>query len=179
MKLAGGGAWAASRPHAQAAPPPPAGRLAILSGALDRNAVLQVGAARAALPIHHLDFTTPDPATSACRWAADQGDVFIISSSVPPDQVTPGAQAARIFADIARRLAAAGVRRFILAGDETAAAVLAALHVKTLTVGAPHRSLRWLQAGDVAFCIKPPNSRDKGLFLPELEPQIGLKDVAN
>jgi hypothetical protein len=180
MKLAGGGAWAAARPHAPGpAMAPPAGRLAILSGALNRTTVLQVGAARAALPIHHLDLAAPDPAASACRWATEQSADFIISSSVPPDQVTPGAPAARIFSDIASQLAAAGISRFLLAGDETAAAVLAALGVKTLTVGAAHRSLRWLHAGSVAFCIKPPNSRDKGLFLPELEPQIRLKDPAN
>jgi uncharacterized protein YgbK (DUF1537 family) len=180
LPLAGGGAWMAATRSRQAEPAAPQGRLAILSGALDRDTVLQVGTARATIPVFDLDFTSSDPAADAAAWAASSGgDHFIISSSVPPDRVTQGAPAATLFGVIAKNLAASGVTRFVLAGGETAAAVLAALGVKTLTAGAAWGKLRWLNAGSVDFCIKPSGTGGKNLFLPELEPQIRLNEPAN
>jgi uncharacterized protein YgbK (DUF1537 family) len=180
LPLAGGGAWLAAPPPRQAEPAPPQGRLAILAGALDRDTVLQVATARAAIPVFDLDFASPDPVADAASWAAACGGAhFVISSSVPPDRVTPGAPAAALFGAIARRLAGAGVSRFVLAGSETAAAVLAALGVRTLTAGAAWGKLRWLNAGSVDFCIKPSGTGAKNLFLPELEPQIRLNEPAN
>lgn len=178
--LCGGGAWLAARPHAaEAAAAPAEGPLAILSGALDRETVLQVGTARAEVPVFDLDFAAEDPADAALRWAARQtGERFLISSSMPPDRMMPGAPAAAILGRIAAGLADAGVRRFLLTGGETAAAVLAASRVTGLTVGAAFGPLRWLHGASATYCIKPRGVGGKNLFLPEFEPQIRLNEPA-
>jgi uncharacterized protein YgbK (DUF1537 family) len=180
LPLRGGGAWLAAPPRAaESAPAEPAGTIAILSGATDRDTVLQVGTARAQLPVFDLDFTADDPASAALHWAAQQtAPRYIISSSLPPDRLTPGAPAAAIFARIAACLADFGVQHFLLTGGETASAVLSALNVNRLTVGAPFGPLRWLHGATATYCIKPRGVGGKNLFLPEFEPQIRLNEPA-
>jgi uncharacterized protein YgbK (DUF1537 family) len=176
MPLTGGG-WLAPGGEV-AAPPPPAGPLAILSGALDRQTIFQIGAARAALPVFDLDLLHPGPA-AALAWAGPRiGSPFIITSSVPPDRLTPGAPAAEILGMIAQGLVQRGVSRLIVAGSKTAGAVIAALGVETLTVGAGFAGLRWLQSATFAIAVKPGGAGGKNLFLSEFGPQIRLNATA-
>ena len=63
-------AWlapAATQPE----PAAPTGRIAILSGALDRQTLYQLGAARSAMPFLQLDFSNPGITESALAWAAE------------------------------------------------------------------------------------------------------------
>jgi uncharacterized protein YgbK (DUF1537 family) len=176
--LAGGGAWAAARPHAPE-PAQPDGQVAILAGALDRQTNFQIGAARPYMPVLDLDFSRRDLVADALGWAAGHiGTPFIISSTVAPDRLTPGAPASALLGRIAVGLAALGVTKFVVAGDETAAACLAALGITRLVAGAGFGPLRWLQDGAVAFCLKPAGVGTKNLFLSEFEPQIRLNEDA-
>ncbi len=174
--LVGGGAWLAGVNPAVAAPP--SGPVAILSGALDRQTVFQLGAARLVMPVHDLDFSRPNPAAEALAWAAAKiGDVFVVASTTSPDRVTAGADAARVLGEVAKGLAAAGIRRLVITGEDTARAVLAALEITAVTVGAALGPLRWLHAGSLALCLKPPGGT-KSLFLYDFEPQIRLNATA-
>jgi uncharacterized protein YgbK (DUF1537 family) len=176
--LAGGGAWAAARPHAPE-PAPPEGPVAILAGALDRQTNFQIGAARPFMPVFDLDFGSADPVAQAVAWAAGHiGTPFVVTSTVAPDLVTPGAPAAAMLGQVGARLAALGVQKFMVAGGETLAACLRALDVTRLIVGAGFGPFRWLRAGDVAFCFKPAGAGNKNLFLSEFEPQNRLNAEA-
>jgi len=176
--FAGGGAWAAARPHG-AAPGQPEGPVAILAGALDRQTNFQIGAARPYMPVFDLDFARTDPVADAVGWAAGQiGTPFIITSTVAPDLLTPGAPAAAMLGRIGARLAALGIRKFMVAGGETLAACFGELGITRLTAGAGFGPLRWLQARDVAFCFKPAGAGTRNLFLSEFEPQNRLNEEA-
>jgi uncharacterized protein YgbK (DUF1537 family) len=177
--LAGGSAWIAARPHA----PEPAqqgGPVAILAGGLDRQTNFQIGAARPHMPVFDLDFAAADPVAAATAFAAGQAEPFIITSTAAPDRLTPGAPAAAMLGAIAARLAEQGIRRFLIGGDETAAACLRMLGITRLTNGAGFGPLRWLNgvtgAGEVALCFKPAGAGGKNLFLSEFEPQIRLNE---
>jgi len=175
--LVGGGAWLAGVNAAVV--PQPAGPVAIISGALDRQTVFQLGAARLAMPVYDLDFSHPDPAAAALAWAAPKiGEAFVVASTASPDRVTPGVDAAGVLGKVAKFLVAAGIRRLVITGEDTARAVMAALGITAATVGAELGPLRWLHAGDLAFCLKPPGSGTKSLFLYDFEPQIRLNATA-
>jgi uncharacterized protein YgbK (DUF1537 family) len=176
--LAGGGAWLAEKNPAVAAQP--AGPVAILSGALDRQTVFQLGAARLVMPVYDLDFLRSNPAAAALAWAAEQkiGEVFVLASTASPDRVTAGADAAGALGEVAKGLVAAGIRRLVITGEDTARAVLAALGITAVTVGAGLGPLRWLHAGELALCLKPPGAGTKSLFLYDFEPQIRLNATA-
>src|ERR1700692_4753298 len=103
--LLGGPAWLAPG-SAQPEPAAPSGKCAILSGALDRQTLYQLGAARGAMPFLQLDFTAPDITQSALAWAAGQTQDFIISASAPPDQLAKNVPVSAILAAIAWHLAA-------------------------------------------------------------------------
>jgi uncharacterized protein YgbK (DUF1537 family) len=175
--LTGGSAWVAALPHA----PEPAtapGMVAIISGALDRQTNFQIGAARPHMPVFDFDFSAADPVAQACAFAASQTEPFIITSTVAPDRLTPGAPAAAMLAAGARHLAETGISRFIIAGDETAAACLKSLGVTRLTTNAGFGPLRWLQGDTVSLCFKPAGAGGKNLFLSEFEPQNRLNEEA-
>jgi uncharacterized protein YgbK (DUF1537 family) len=176
--LAGGGAWAAARPHAPE-PPQPEGPVAIIAGALDRQTNFQIGAARRYMPVFDLDFASTAPVADALAWATGHvGTPFIITTTVAPDLISPGAPAAALLGEIAAGLASQGVKKFMIAGDETAAACLIALGITRLTVGAGFGPLRWLQDDNIALCLKPAGVGSKNLFLSEFEPQIRLNEDA-
>ncbi len=176
--LIGGGAWLWPQ-LAPAEPAPPKGPVAILCGALDRQTIFQLGAARAAMQVFDLDFSAPNPAEQALAWALPKiGSPFIISSSVPPDKITPGAPAAEMLALIAQGLVAAGITRLVVAGNDTASAVINALGIKNLTTGAAFGPLRWMRGEKISICVKPGGVGGKNLFLHEFEPQIRLNEPA-
>ena len=159
-------------------PPAPTGRLAILSGALDRQSLYQLGAARAAVPFLQLEAFTQAETAEAVIWAAAQGQKFIISASAPPDRLRREAPVAAALADIAAGLAAQGVSRFLITGNDTASAILDRLGVSQLTAGAAQDGLRWLRGGDYNFLLKPGGFGDQNLFLGEFGPQIRLNAAA-
>jgi uncharacterized protein YgbK (DUF1537 family) len=83
----------------------------------------------------------------ALAWASDRvtGGPVLIYASAPPEEVArtqerlgrerAGALIEQALAEIAARLVAAGVRRLIVAGGETAGAVVQRLGVKALRIG--------------------------------------------
>jgi uncharacterized protein YgbK (DUF1537 family) len=146
------------------------GRLAILSGALDRDTLFQLGA----VPSHQIDFSAPDPAGAALAWAASQPDSVIIAASAPPDRVTAGAPATTILADIAAGLAATGIRNFVITGNDTAAAILHRLGIETLTFDGQEAGLPWLSGGGYSFLLKPAGFGPRDLFITLCQPQIRL-----
>ncbi len=175
---AGGPAWAAGLPAPAATPEPPGGRTAILSGALDRQTLFQLGIARDQIPLRQLDPQAPD-AEAALAWAAAQERNFIISTTLPPDRRGPATTlAADILADIAASLAAQGVKHFVLAGNDTAAIILRRLGVDTLTIGGEWEGLPWLHGAGYKFLLKPGGYGRQHLFLGGFGPQIRLNNPA-
>ena len=166
---------------AESTPPLPTGPLAILSGALNRQTLIQTATARTAMPVFDLDFSNPEnQVPQALAWALPHfGETpFLITSTAPPDKICPGAPAATTLAAIAEALAQAGIRNFLLAGNDTAAATLHRLGLTQLTAIAPFAGLRWLTAGDIHILIKPGGYGSKNLFLYDFEPQSRLNESA-
>ncbi len=128
------------------------GPAVVLAGSCSRATLLQVATARSRLPTLELDpLGTPDAAalaTHALDWAADKlGDKpIVIAASSTPDRVAAlqarlgreaaGALIETAIATIALELVARGARRLIVAGGETSGAVVSALGVKRLQIGA-------------------------------------------
>lgn len=127
------------------------GHAAVLAGSCSRATLAQLGAARGTLPLWQLDpLATPDAAQlarAALDWARDKlGDTpVVIAASAPPDTVAAvqqrlGRDAAGVLiesalAQIAAGIVAAGVRRLVVAGGETAGAVVQQLGVRSLRIG--------------------------------------------
>jgi uncharacterized protein YgbK (DUF1537 family) len=177
--LSAGPVWL-SRCTAAPPAPSPTGPLAILSGALDRQTLFQLGAARSAgVPFFQLAFDAPDPVAAALAWAGAQGaGAKIIAASTTPDRLHKTAPVAEILAGIAAGLASAGHTRLVITGNDTAAAILARLGVATLAPGAAVSGLRWLTGGNYNFLLKPGGFGSKSLFLDEFEPQNRLNEIA-
>jgi uncharacterized protein YgbK (DUF1537 family) len=155
------------------------GPVAVLSGALDRQTIFQIGAARGVRPVYDIDFGLAEPAAAALAWAADQAaGSFIISASVPPDRVVAGGDAPMILAEVARGLATAGIRRFVITGGAAAGAVCAALGVTVLRAAALSDGLFWLQHERLSISIIPPGAGGKNLFLSEFGPHLRLNNIA-
>ncbi len=158
------------------------GPVAILSGALHRQSLMQNAAARAAMPVFDLDLSLGADVlvASALAWARPRigAEPFMITSAAPPDKIRIGAAASETLAAIAEALAGAGIRNFVLSGNGTAAVVLRRLGVSLLVAGAAFAGLRWLQGGEMNFLIKPGGYGAKNLFLYEFEPQSRLNATA-
>jgi 3-dehydrotetronate 4-kinase len=128
------------------------GHAAVLAGSCSRATLGQLGFARDSVPVLQLDpLATPDAArmTAAAQdWLADKlgSTPVVIAASAPPDQVAAlqqrlGREAAgtlveQTLANIAEILIARGVRRLVVAGGETAGAVVSRLGVHSLRIGA-------------------------------------------
>jgi uncharacterized protein YgbK (DUF1537 family) len=178
--LIGGPAWLLPEIPGAENPQPAtrAARTAILSGALDRQTLFQLGAAMQRLPLLRLDPADPDAQPAARAWAAAQTtQTIIISTSAPPDRLAPGSSTA-LLAAIAADLAEAGCRHFVLNGNDTASAVLARFGITMLNTGAPTAGLRWLHAGCYSFLPKPGGFGGRDLFLDGFAPQIRLNEAA-
>lgn len=174
--LVGGPAWLSNRLALPAAAEPQAGNFAVLSGALDRQTLFQLAAARNAMPLLQLNLSTPGVAADAIAWAAAQTGRYIIAASAPPDRVDRAIDAAGILGEIAAGLPA---RDLVITGSDTAGKILCRLGVKNLTAAATTPSgLRWFQAGDRRLLIKPTGAGTKNLFLDEFGPQIRLNAAA-
>ncbi len=128
------------------------GHAAVLAGSCSRATLLQVATARDHVPVLQLDpLTVPDAAKLAAQaiaWAEGKlgAAPIVIAASAPPEQVAElqrrlgrdaaGALVERALADIAEALVARGVRRLVVAGGETAGAVVTRLGVRRLRIGA-------------------------------------------
>jgi 3-dehydrotetronate 4-kinase len=131
---------------------PVTGLALVLSGSCSTATLAQVAVfatSRPTLPLDPLEIAN-DPSTidRAIDWAKDklsQGPA-LIHASAPPDSVKAvqdklgrneaGELVERAMAKIATALAEAGVRRLVVAGGETSGAVVSALGVKGLLIGA-------------------------------------------
>jgi 3-dehydrotetronate 4-kinase len=128
------------------------GHEAVLAGSCSRATLGQVGFAREHVPVLQLDpLATPD----ASQMIADARDWLtgklgatpvVVAASAPPDQVAAlqqrlgrdeaSALIEQTLAEIAEHLVMHGVRRLVVAGGETAGAVVSRLGVRSLRIGA-------------------------------------------
>ena len=127
------------------------GHAAVLAGSCSRATLGQLGFAREHAPVLQLDpLATPDAAqmvAAASDWIGDKlgATPIVIAASAPPDKVTElqqrlgrdvaGALIEQTLARIAEDLVARGVRRLVVAGGETAGAVVSRLGVRRLRIG--------------------------------------------
>ena len=131
--------------------PDAAGHAAVLAGSCSRATLGQIGFAREHAPVLELDpLVTPDAETmvaTARMWMTGKlgASPVVIAASAPPDKVAAlqqrlgrdaaGALVERTLAAIADELVARGVRRLVVAGGETAGAVVSRLGVRSLRIG--------------------------------------------
>jgi uncharacterized protein YgbK (DUF1537 family) len=148
MPLAVGGAGLAmgiARALAKGAPrraaqalPVVKGAAVILAGSCSEATLGQVEAARGRFASLKLDPENLD-VQAALAWAKPKlgAEPVMIYTSAPPTERAAGRADAieHAFRDLARGLAAAGVRRFVVAGGETSGAVTEALGVRALAIG--------------------------------------------
>jgi uncharacterized protein YgbK (DUF1537 family) len=136
------------------------GHAAALVGSCSRASLLQIGRAREHMPTLELDpLATPDSAAlteQALAWASDKlaarpvdspvANPVLITASAAPDRVLAlqtrlgraraGELVEETLALIAEGLVARGVRRLVLAGEETSRAIVTKLGVTSLQIGA-------------------------------------------
>jgi uncharacterized protein YgbK (DUF1537 family) len=152
------------KPDAEAARlPSVGGRAAVLSGSCSSATNAQVAhwiaQGRPAMRIDACALAADeDLATQATRWAGAQGDTpVLIYATAQPDEVKAiqtelGVQRAghlveQCLARVAASLVDAGVRRLVVAGGETSGAVVQALGVQQLRIGAAiDPGVPWTQA---------------------------------
>lgn len=102
---------------------------------------------RPALRIDPLALAAGEPVVAqALAFARDHGQTVLIYATSSPDEVKSvqqqlgveqaGSLVERAFGDIAKGLLSTGVRRFVIAGGETSGAVVQALGVQLLQIGA-------------------------------------------
>jgi uncharacterized protein YgbK (DUF1537 family) len=127
------------------------GHAAVLAGSCSRATLLQIATARAHVPVLELDPLSTSDAAALAREAVAWMDgklgtaPIVIAASAPPDKVAAlqqklgrdpaGALVEQALADIAEALVARGVRRLVVAGGETAGAVVTRLAVRRLRIG--------------------------------------------
>ena len=127
------------------------GHAAVVAGSCSRATLGQIAVARERVPVLQLDpLATPDAAAmtpAAVAWAGEKlgRAPVVIAASAPPEQVAQlqaklgrdeaGALIEQTLAAIAAALVARGVRRMVVAGGETAGAVVSRLGVQSLRIG--------------------------------------------
>jgi len=124
------------------------GRCVLLAGSCSDATRAQVAAQTAVGPVHRVEATRVADTgylADVVDWCIAQDATPLVTSSAAPDEVAAararhGADLAeaieRFFGALAAALAARGVRRFVVAGGETAGAVVTALGIATMQVGA-------------------------------------------
>jgi uncharacterized protein YgbK (DUF1537 family) len=137
--------------HDAASLPAVSGHAAVLAGSCSRATLGQIDYARERVPALQLDpLAMPDASrmvAAARDWLAGKlgKTPVVITASAPPDQVAElqkrlgrdpaGALIEQTLAQIAEDLVARGVRRIVVAGGETAGAVVRRLQVHSLRIG--------------------------------------------
>jgi uncharacterized protein YgbK (DUF1537 family) len=135
------------REGAAPAAPPREGPAVVLAGSCSqatREQVRRMAERRPALRLDPLASTDADALAAEALARLAEGPLLVYSTA-EPDEVArvqgrlgvegSSAIVEATLAELARRLVAGGVRRLVLAGGETSAAVLAALGVRALAVG--------------------------------------------
>ena len=123
----------------------------MLSGSCSPATLAQLAYMRERAPVFMIDplaaVAGSPVAQEALQWAGDRlgDDPIVFAATAPPDQVAAvqqqlgrdraGALIETIMAEIARGLVARGARRLVVAGGETAGAVVQALGVTGLRIG--------------------------------------------
>jgi len=131
--------------------PPVTGAAVVLSGSCSEATRAQVSHMRERAPLFRIDPIAAaagrDIAEEALDWASPRlGDrPILISATASPEEVSAiqgalgreraGALVEQTLAAIARGLAAKGARRFVVAGGETAGAIVQALGITGLRIG--------------------------------------------
>jgi 3-dehydrotetronate 4-kinase len=131
--------------------PPVRGAAAVISGSCSTATLAQVAAMKAQSPAFEVDplaLAAGQPvAAGALEWATSRlGDApLLIFASAPPERVRAvqeelgrdraGTLVEEALAQIARGLIARGVRRLVVAGGETAGAIVQALGITGLRIG--------------------------------------------
>ncbi len=131
--------------------PEVSGHAAALAGSCSRATLAQIAAARGQIPVLELDpLATPDAAALAAQaraWLDGKlgATPVLVAASAPPDKVAAlqqrlgreqaGTLVEHALADIAEAMVAGGVRRLVVAGGETAGAVVTRLGVRSLRIG--------------------------------------------
>jgi len=174
------------------------GAAAIIAGSCSPATLAQIEAA--ALPTYMIDpLALPDAAALAERallWAAERrgDDPLLIAASAPPQRVAAVQQALgrseagllieETLALIAEGLVRRGVTRLVVAGGETAGAVVARLGVRRLRIGneiAPGVPWTYAEGGAVPLllALKSGNFGGRDFFKSALEklPGAGMKKV--
>jgi uncharacterized protein YgbK (DUF1537 family) len=166
------------------------GHAAVLAGSCSRATLGQIGFARDQVPVLQLDPVAMPDATRmtamARDWLADKlgATPIVIAASAPPDQVTAlqqalgreaaGALVEQALANIAAELVARGVRRLVVAGGETAGAVVSRLGVRSLRIGGeidPGVPWTYAEGGDtpLLMSLKSGNFGGREFFLKAFE----------
>jgi len=140
-----------AEPPAPALPQVP-GPAVVLSGSCSQATLGQVEQWRARYPAYRIDPMrlargegVVAEAVAFAREAQAKGGTALVYASAAPDEVravqqqfgrdAAGSMIESAFADVARAMRASGTRRFVVAGGETAGAVVQALEVKALRIG--------------------------------------------
>jgi uncharacterized protein YgbK (DUF1537 family) len=111
------------------------GAAVVLAGSCSQATLGQIAAWQG--PSLKLDPAMLDPA-GALDWVLKNlASTPLVYASAPPSEIAKGKGEAieHAFRDIARGLAAKGVRKFVVAGGETSGAVVEALGVRALAIG--------------------------------------------
>jgi uncharacterized protein YgbK (DUF1537 family) len=168
--------------------PPVGGAGAVLAGSCSPATLAQVAhmaARRPALRLDPLRLRAGEDGAAAVAWARERlaGGPVLVYASAPPDEVRRvqevlGREAAgrvveEALAEVARGLVAAGVRRLVVAGGETAGAVVQALGVRAVRIGPQiDPGIPWtLSLGDppLALALKSGNFGTPDFFLKALD----------
>jgi uncharacterized protein YgbK (DUF1537 family) len=131
------------------APARPGGPLVVLAGSCSTATRAQVAAYAAAGPVRAVDaaraLAEPAYVDEVAAWCLAQRAAPLVASSAEPQAVAANTQRLgaavaggieQFFARLVQRLAAQGVRRFVVAGGETSGAVVEALQLEWLRFGA-------------------------------------------
>lgn len=167
-----------------------AGHAAVLAGSCSRATLFQVATARDRVATLELDPLAAPDSDALVRQALEWVDgklgeqPVVIAASAPPDKVAAlqaklgrdaaGAMVETAMAEIARGLVGRGVRRLVVAGGETSGAVVGALGVKRLRIGAEiDPGVPWTRAeGDgppMLLALKSGNFGGRDFFLSAFE----------
>ena len=138
-------------PEDASALPPAAGHRAVLAGSCSEATLGQIERMKARRPAFFVNVLElgagKDVAAEAIAWAIPElaGGPVLIYASAQPEEVKlaqdelgreeAGALIEEAMAEIARALVEAGVGRLVVAGGETAGAVVAALGIRALRIG--------------------------------------------
>jgi uncharacterized protein YgbK (DUF1537 family) len=167
-------ARALGRDAAPASAGRPAGPAAVIAGSCSQATMAQVERMAEDHTALRLDPAGDVAGVANAAVAALADGPVLVYSTAPPDEVVPGAgeRVERMLGEVARSLVDAGVRRLVVAGGETSAAVVHALGIRVLRVGEEiARGVPWMTTtGEppLALALKSGNFGGPGFFLEAL-----------